>query len=241
MAFGSPVAERWAKLRSHVHADHPGHVHLGVEHMQLELTPEADEHDPGRENDPSTAPSTRPPRSRPSLGRIRHAVAPELAPCSIVERAVILRVRAAIVADAWAVGLTSIAGVELLRTLTSRDPLLIASHNAFIASMSALLAVIVSPIVGSLSDAYGRVSFMAAGRSGRILFLLVSARMSSLAQRSAASIVFLGVLQSASVGTVTGAARSDLLGFQPQKASQLAAADGVYRDAGALSGLALQA
>jgi hypothetical protein len=77
---------------------------------------------------------------------------------------------------------------------------------------------------------------MALMKAGWMLWLLAAPRVSTLAQRRIAAIVLQGVLNVGS-NTLSSSATSDLFGFQPRKASQLRAADGVYWNIGQISGV----
>ena len=112
----SPTASSQSRTTAFVHADHPGL-------LLLELDDESDEPTPPRRQQ-LQPPPTPPPRerTRPPLNCILARIAPELELCSQPERAFILRARAAAVIDAWAAGITSVAGMELLLRLILTPP-----------------------------------------------------------------------------------------------------------------------
>jgi hypothetical protein len=113
-----------------IHDEHPGHVHLGTSVAH-------DQH------------------AAPPLGALARAIAPELADCSAPERDHVWRSRMVTVVEAWAGGITGVAGFELLNELAGGDSVLVTAHNAANSSINALLGTFISPIVCSLSDAHG--------------------------------------------------------------------------------------
>eukprot|EP01051_Picozoa_sp_SAG22_P018866 SAG22_NODE_3307_length_1789_cov_1.311834_1_plen_435_part_01 len=194
-----------------VHGEHPGHVHLG--------THAADHED-----------------ATPPMGALGRLLAPELADCSAHERAFVWRMRLQTLIETWASGITNVASFELVLALCGGDSVVLASHNAAISSANSLIATFLSPVICSLSDAHGRVPFMALMRSGWVLWLVAAPRVRTLPQRLLAAVLLQGVLN-VGVSTLASSAASDLFGFQPAKGSKIRAADGVYWNIGQISGL----
>ena len=107
-------------------------------------------------------------------------MAPELAECSVRERSFVWRMRLQTIVETWASGITNVASFELVLALCGGDSVVLASHNALISSGNSLLATFLSPVVCSLSDAYGRIPFMTLMRSGWLLWLVASPRVRTL-------------------------------------------------------------
>jgi MFS family permease len=116
--------------------------------------------------------------------------------------------------------------VTRLLELCNGDATLMMSWYGLVQSTNNLLSVFISPLIGSLSDTYGRKYIVAAGRMGTALFFLSTWFAKSMRQQAILNILSWGVLMPGNVATQL-AMSDDLWGSRPKLSSLISAANAV--------------
>ena len=113
-------------------------------------------------------------------------------------------------------------------SLCGGDTGLYARHYGMVQAMNNAFNMFGSPIVGALSDRFGRRYLLAAGRCGWVLWFAAIPRFTSLRQRMLGELVCWSLLGSGN-WTVYGAQNTDLFGDRPTLSARLAATEQVIK------------
>ena len=116
------------------------------------------------------------------------------------------------------------------------DPIRFGAHYGSIVSMNNLFNAFLNPIVGSLSDTYGRRWIMTAGRLGWLLWWGILPAVRTPFQRLVGEVLCWGTL-GAGNWSVFAAAYADRFGDRPELTAQIHAADEVFGSIGHFTGL----
>ena len=117
----------------------------------------------------------------------------------------------------------------------NQDTTFFAAHYGSIVSTNNLCNAFLNPIVGSLSDRFGRRWILAGTRVGWLLWWFLLPRIRTPFQRRMGEVLCWGIL-GAGTWTVFGAAYSDRFGDRPELTAQIHAADAVWGSLGHFSG-----
>ena len=118
--------------------------------------------------------------------------------------------------------------VTRLLKLTNGDSALMMAWFGLAGSCNNTLSVVISPLVGSLSDAVGRKYLVAAGRMGTGLFFLSTIMAKTMRQQFVINVVSWGVLMSGNI-PAQQAMFDDLFGTRPKLASLVNNANEPYQ------------
>ena len=102
-----------------------------------------------------------------------------------------------------------------------------ALHLGLIRSTKNVINVVMSPIVGGLSDTYGRIPAMAFGRLGWVMIWLWLPRVTTLRGWFVAEIVCTGILRGGDNASQS-AAIADLFGMRPTLSASIRSKLGMY-------------
>eukprot|EP01048_Picozoa_sp_COSAG05_P017794 COSAG05_NODE_2492_length_2992_cov_2.006913_1_plen_493_part_00 len=151
------------------------------------------------------------------------------------ERRFVYSIRYTNILRAWVHTACLVAYNQKYLQLCGNDTGVMAIHAGVVRSMKNVVNVVMSPIVGALSDSFGRKPMMLYGRVGWVLIWLALPSVTSLRQWLLVEIMFTGFLR-AGDNASQQAAMADLFGTRGQLNTQIASKDGMYSQLSAFFG-----
>ena len=151
------------------------------------------------------------------------------------ERRFVYSIRYTNILRAWVHTACLVAYNQKYLLLCGHDTGVMAIHAGLVRSLKSVVNVLMSPVVGALSDSFGRKPVMLYGRVGWVLIWLALPNVASLRQWLCAEIIFTGVLR-AGDNASQQAAMADLFGTRAQLSTQIASKDGMYAQLSAFFG-----
>jgi MFS family permease len=151
------------------------------------------------------------------------------------ERRFVYNIRYTNILRAWVHTASLVAYNQKYLVMCGGDTGVMAMHAGVVRSCKSVVNVLMSPIVGGLSDSFGRKPMMLYGRFGWVMIWLVLPRVRSLRQWLWVEIIFTGFLR-AGDNASQQAALADLFGTRGQLMTQIQAKDGMYSQVAAFFG-----
>ena len=157
------------------------------------------------------------------------------AQCTGEERRFVYQIMVINVLRGWVATVCLIAYNRKYLAICGGDTGTMALHMGLIRSCKNVINVFMSPIVGGLSDQYGRIPAMAFGRVGWVLIWLWLPRVTTLRSWFAAEIICTGILRGGDNASQS-AAISDYFGMRPTLSSTIQAKLGMISQIGEFFG-----